>query len=116
MKQVMVPIALLALFLLGCEHPRERPGVGSSQNTNTNVGAWSFFGKAKITYAAIQCAGRATLVQGEATVKDSCFTGDTNVVLCTDVSAANPVRCTPSRGALSIGGSGADTVVYARVH
>ena len=61
------------------------------------------------------CAGRTTLEQGIATVKDECFTGDSNVVLCTDNSAPNPVKCSPGKGELRIGGTGSDAISYARL-
>jgi hypothetical protein len=64
---------------------------------------------------AARCAGRVAMENGAATVRDSCFTGDTNVVLCTDVTAANPMRCTPEAGSLSISGSGSDVISYARM-
>jgi hypothetical protein len=35
--------------------------------------------------------------------------------LCTDTTAANPLRCTPTNGSLSISGGIGDTVSYARV-
>lgn len=62
-----------------------------------------------------QCAGRIALLNGSATIKDACFTGDTNVVLCTDATAPNPLRCTPGDGQLSISGSANDVISYVRV-
>ena len=61
------------------------------------------------------CAGRVQLAQGAATVNDACFTGDTNVVLCTDASSANAVRCTASNGKLTLAGNAGDLITYARV-
>jgi hypothetical protein len=75
----------------------------------------SVFGSSAINITPTVCAGRTTLQQGTAMVSDSCFTGDTNVVLCTNVSALNPVRCTPHQGALEIAGIGNDEISYARV-
>ncbi len=75
----------------------------------------SVFGSSSIHIEPTVCAGRATLQQGESTVTDSCFTGDTNIVLCTNVTGLNPVRCTPRPGSLSIVGIGDDQVSYARV-
>ena len=77
--------------------------------------AQSLFGGSSITVTPNLCAGRVTLAQGSASVSDSCFTGDTNVVLCTDVTAANPVRCAPAKGALLVAGTGQDMISYARV-
>jgi hypothetical protein len=79
------------------------------------VSANSFFGSVRITAQMNQCAGRTQLAQGVATLKDSCFTGDTNVVVCTDSTAANPVRCAAGEGQLEITGTGTDTINYARV-
>ena len=75
----------------------------------------SVFGPSSIHIEPTVCAGRATLQQGEATVTDSCFSGDTNIVLCTNVTGLNPVRCTPRAGSLSIAGIGGDEISYARV-
>src|SRR5208283_1371300 len=75
----------------------------------------SVFGSSSIHIEPTVCAGRVTLQQGEATVNDSCFSGDTNIVLCTNVTGLNPVRCTPRAGSLSITGIGGDQISYARV-
>jgi hypothetical protein len=61
------------------------------------------------------CAGRVQLAQGTATVNDACFTGDTNVVLCTDASSASAVQCTASNGKLTLAGTAGDFINYARV-
>jgi hypothetical protein len=55
------------------------------------------------------------LEQGAATVNDNCFTGDTNVVLCTDASSANAVQCAATNGKLALAGNGSDLINYARV-
>lgn len=73
------------------------------------------FGSANLNELGIVCAGRVELKQGAATVTDSCFTGDTNVVLCADMTAANPVMCAPGKGLLALTGTGGDVVSYARV-
>ena len=65
--------------------------------------------------APVACSGRIGLNGGAAEVKDSCFTGETNDVLCTDVTSVSPVRCAPGSGALAIGGSGNDVIAYARL-
>jgi hypothetical protein len=61
------------------------------------------------------CAGQATLSGGAATIRDACFSGADNVVLCTDTSAVSAVRCTPAAGELDIAGSAGDVVAYARI-
>ena len=72
--------------------------------------------KGEITVSSGElCAGRVSLSGGVAEVQDSCFTGDTDVVVCTDSTSINPVRCSPHSGALAIGGSGSDVIAYARM-
>ena len=69
------------------------------------------------------CAGQATLSSGSpstATVSSKCFTGATNVVLCTDNTtgaAGAALRCTPAAGSLAIIGpnSVTDSIGWARV-
>lgn len=62
------------------------------------------------------CAGRVKLSDtGSARVSNSCFTGDDNIVLCTDTTAAFAVGCTPGDGYLSVSGGAGDTISYARV-
>ena len=105
-------IALLALAiptLPACE--------GSPAKAQASPGIWAtgFFGSANVHIMPAQCAGRVALTQGTGDVKDSCFTGDTNIVLCTDVTSINPVRCTPHNGSLSIGGTGSDVIAYGRL-
>ena len=75
----------------------------------------SFFGGASVTAMVDECAGRVHLAQGAATINDSCFTGDTNVVLCTDATAANAVECAAGKGKLALAGTGTDLINYARV-
>ena len=75
----------------------------------------SFFGGVNVTAMDDACAGRVQLAQGAATVNDTCFTGDTNVVLCTDASSANAVQCTASNGKLTLAGNAGDLINYARV-
>jgi len=89
------------------------PQVGSHEVRNLN--AFSFFGSANIRTTVDSCAGKVRLQQGAAVVSDNCFTGDTNVVICTDTTAPNPVMCAPRRGELAVAGGGNDTISYARV-
>ncbi len=81
--------------------------------TPTTVTTWGPFGGMSINTG--MCAGQVTLNGGLASVSDPCFTGSTNVVLCTDTTAPNPVRCAAAPGALSVSGTGADVIAYARV-
>ena len=88
---------------------------GSPSNDVTGVWANSVFGSVDVRQTANLCAGHVQLAQGAATVNDACFTGDTNVVLCTDASSANAVQCTASNGKLLVAGNGSDQINYARV-
>src|SRR6266404_4897 len=116
---IAAPCAI-ALIGSGCGHPPPHsgpppmhagPGSGSSQVVAAN----SFFGDVKVIATPDLCAGRVRLAQGAATVNDSCFTGDTNVVLCTDSTAANAVECAAANGKLALAGTGSDLINYARV-
>ena len=81
----------------------------------SQINANSVFGDVKVAAVPDLCAGRVQLAQGAATVNDSCFTGDTNVVLCTDSTAANAVECAAANGKLALAGTGSDLINYARV-
>jgi hypothetical protein len=63
----------------------------------------------------ILCAGKLSLSQGRATVNDACFSGDSNIVICSDMSSPNGVRCEPGKGSLAVEGHANDAVAYARV-
>lgn len=80
-----------------------------------NVISSNAFGGTNVNVMSIMCAGKVSLTQGTASVNDSCFTGDTNIVICSDVSSANAVRCEPRKGSLALEGHANDTVAYARV-
>jgi hypothetical protein len=80
----------------------------------TTMSSWGPFGGFTMSSGA-NCAGHATLTNGAATIRDSCFTSSENIVLCTDTSAAVAVSCSPGSGRLTIYGLGTDTIAYARV-
>ena len=80
-----------------------------------NINTAGFLGDANVTINIGMGAGRDALTQGEGTIRDDCFTGDTNVVLWTDATAANPIKCAPAPGSLTISGCGSDIISYARV-
>ncbi|HZC46391.1 MAG TPA: hypothetical protein VE243_07935, partial [Candidatus Acidoferrum sp.] len=115
MRHVVVALAVSALIASsGCgrgPHPGPPPlpggpfGPKEAAPESHNVVANSFFGSAEIKETADFCAGRIQLAQGAATVNDACFTGDTNVVLCTDASSANAVQCAASNGKLVLAGT-----------
>jgi hypothetical protein len=123
MRTVIAAIVLIGLMAAGCRKtnpptPPLNPGEKqsrASQDISNNISANSFFGSVNIRALPGFCAGRIQLAGGAATVSDSCFTGDTNIVLCTDISAANPIRCAPAKGSLAINGNGGDLISYARV-
>jgi hypothetical protein len=84
-------------------------------NQSRDIMANSFFGGVNVTAMDLVCAGRVQLAQGAATINDACFTGDTNVVLCTDASSASAVQCVAANGKLVLAGNGSDQINYARV-
>jgi hypothetical protein len=116
-KTVTVLACGLILGAMSCGNPAmpraDKKGGGSADFHG--IFSNSVFGASTINITPSVCAGRATLQQGSASVADSCFTGDTNVVLCTNVTGLNPVRCTPRQGSLAIVGIGDDQISYARV-
>ena len=111
--------SMIALIGSGCGHPPPRELAGPAQSgeprESRDIVANSFFGGVNVTAMVDQCAGRVHLAQGAATINDSCFTGDTNVVLCTDATAANAVECAAGKGKLALVGTGNDLINYARV-
>src|SRR5271157_2064493 len=115
-KSIPTAVVLAVLLGAGCHNPNLPRRAGSPAEIEShNIASWAMFGASNVFAAGIVCAGRIGLKQGAATVKDSCFTGDTNVVLCTDVTAANPVMCAPTKDGLSVAGTGVDVINYARV-
>jgi hypothetical protein len=77
--------------------------------------ASSVFGSANVHISETICAGKIALSQGSASVTDKCFSGDTNIVLCTNESHPNPVRCKAAAGVLTIEGTSGDMIDYARI-
>ncbi len=120
-SSIIVTLAVIALLGSGCgrgphPEPPQHPGeAGSKVNQSRDIVANSFFGGVNVTAMDLACAGRVQLSQGNATVNDTCFTGDTNVVLCTDTSSANAVQCAAANGKLVLAGNGSDLINYARV-
>jgi hypothetical protein len=118
---ILVALSLFVLVGSGCgrgPHPEssQHPGEsGGSSNDFHGVSANSVFGSVDIKETANLCAGRVRLTQGAATINDTCFTGDTNVVLCTDASSANAVQCAAANGKLVLAGNASDLINYARV-
>jgi hypothetical protein len=118
---IVATLAVIALLGSGCgrgPHPEPPPGLGEHGAASNDVhGVWanSVFGSVDVKETTNLCAGRVQLAQGNATVNDTCFTGDTNVVLCTDASSANAVQCAAANGKLALAGTGSDLINYARV-
>jgi hypothetical protein len=118
---IVATIAVIALLGSGCgrgPHPGPPPAPGehgAAPNDFHGVSANSVFGSVDIKETTDLCAGRVQLAQGNATVNDTCFTGDTNVVLCTDASSASAVQCAAANGKLVLAGNGSDQINYARV-
>lgn len=101
--------AVAGLTAAGCLQVASQPPVPP-----TTMSSWGPLGGFSMTSGA-PCSGKATLTDGTALVSDACFTGTDNIVMCTDTTAANPLRCTPASGSLSISGGVGDTVAYARI-
>jgi hypothetical protein len=118
MRHVAIALAMLAMMAAGCGR-RAVPDASDSGRRDSSqhaiASANSVFGPASRTVVANVCAGQKQLAQGEATVGDACFTGATNVVLCTDMTSVSPVRCTPGPNSLTIAGTGNDLISYARI-
>jgi hypothetical protein len=112
------PDALMAVSVLAgprfaaCQHEHYNRKVARAGMSINTAG---FLGGASVSLDIGMCAGRVAPSQGEATIRDDCFTGDTNVVLCTDATAASPIKCSPGPGTLSISGTGGDIISYAPV-
>jgi hypothetical protein len=90
-------------------------GLVTAGGCDSKNSARTFFGAANVRVQEATCAGKIALSQGGASVHDSCFSGDTNVVLCTNETHPNPVRCKASAGILTVEGSGEDVIDYARI-
>jgi hypothetical protein len=108
MRISIILLAMIGLMAPGCftySAPAPPP---------TTMSAWSPTGGFTINSGG-NCAGQTTLIGGFATVTDACFTRSYNVVVCSDNTMANPVRCTPAIGSLSLSGTGSDSISYARL-
>jgi hypothetical protein len=120
MRTAIVPLAMAGLTFAACQsrlpHSARANAPAEVRVSNDVVNAFGIFGGAKVNIAAvILCAGRVPLANGTATVKDACFTGDTNIVVCTDTTTVSAVRCAPNAGALLVGGNNNDVIAYARM-
>src|SRR5712692_3714033 len=110
MRKIVLILALLATTAsAGCLEVAPQPAVPP-----TTMSSWGPLGGFSMSSGA-PCTGKATLSDGTASVSDACFTGADNIVMCTDTTAANPVRCTPAYGSLAISGGVGDTISYARL-
>ena len=98
-----------ALALSGCLNVAPQPPLPS-----TTMSSWGPYGGFSMASGAI-CSGHALLTGGGASVNDPCFTGDDNIVMCTDTTSPSAVRCAPGAGVLNLQGTPGDTIAYARV-
>ena len=111
---VVAAFSVIALLGSGCGRG-PHPGPPGAPTDAHDITANSVFGSVDVKQMGDVCAGRVQLAQGNATVNDTCFTGDTDVVLCTDASSANAVQCAAASGKLALAGTGSDLINYARV-
>ncbi|MGC1344443.1 MAG: hypothetical protein WA854_19060 [Candidatus Binataceae bacterium] len=112
-----IAIATVALGSAGCRFgapPPHPAGKGGTTDVHA-LTANTVFGNSSVTDLTLECAGRIALTQGVASIDDDCFSGDTNVVVCTDSTSPSPVMCAPHKGSLAVAGTGADTINYARI-
>lgn len=98
-REMLLGLGVL-LAVVGCD----------SRNTVHSV-----FGSANVRTLEAMCVGKIALTQGGASVRDTYFSGDTNIVLCTNESHPNAVRCKATGGVLTIEGAGEDVIDYARI-
>ena len=108
-RLTIAALAVAALTASGCLQVAPQPPVPP-----TTMSSWGPMGGFSMSSGA-PCTGKATLSDGTASVSDACFSGADNIVMCTDTTAANPIRCTPANGSLSISGGVGDTISYARI-
>lgn len=108
MRIALILIALSGLMAAGCFTYSAPPPPPTTMTAWSPTGSFSFS-------SGGNCAGQTNLVGGFATVTDVCFTSSYNVVLCSDNTMPNPVRCTPAIGSLSLSGTGNDSISYARL-
>jgi len=106
---LLMAAATVAVIAAGCLQIAPEPAPPP-----TSMSSWGPFGGFTLSSGA-SCAGHATLTNGVATIRDQCFTGSADVVLCTDTSAPAAVSCSARSGSLIITGIGSDTIAYARV-
>jgi len=99
----------LAFVLVTHQAPPMSTGSGPSVYVSNS------FGGGNVQVFASFCAGKVQLTQGAARVNDACFTGEANIVACSDITSANPVRCEPSTGTLTVEGHANDNIAFARM-
>ena len=109
----LVAIVVLAplIFVIATQHP---PAPIERLQVPASIGVIPFGGGNLQVFANL-CAGKVRLTQGSATLSDSCFTGDTNIVICSDITSANPARCAPGKGTLIVEGHANDEIAFARM-
>jgi len=108
MRIAVILFATIGLFGAGCFTYSAPPPPPTTMTAWSPTGSFSFS-------SGGNCAGQVTLTGGLATITDSCFSSSSDVVLCSDNTLPNPVRCTSSPGSLSIAGTGGDSISYARM-
>ncbi|MGA2412257.1 MAG: hypothetical protein ABSG46_17975 [Candidatus Binataceae bacterium] len=109
MRQILAIAALAAIIASGCLQVQPQPSVPPA-----TVSSWGPLGGFAVS-SGTTCSGHALLSARTGTVTDGCFSGGSDIVMCTDTTAPNPVMCGPADGYLSIAGTPGDTISYARL-
>lgn len=105
---LFITFLTVSLFTAGCLQVQPQP------TPPATISSWSPLGGFTVSSGA-NCGGHVTLTTTTATVNDVCFTGASDVVLCTDTTSVAPVKCTSGYGILTVTGTSGDVISYARV-
>jgi hypothetical protein len=109
MRFVAALLGAVLLFTSACLQVQPQPAPPPA-----TISSWSPLGGFTVTSGS-NCGGHVTLTTTTATINDACFTGASDVVLCTDSTSVAAVKCTPGYGIMTVTGTAGDVISYARV-
>ena len=92
MRMIVAMLALIGVATTGCFQVQPQPLPA------TTMSSWGPAGGFTMSSGST-CSGHATLIAGQTTVTDPCFTGVDNIVMCTDNSTA---ECRPMQPRLRL--------------